>query len=281
LSDMPQDLQAHLRYPEGLFRAQAERYAIYHMTKPRLFYTKEDRWAVAPSPADGSRGERIEQGIEPYYVLMRLRGQEQLELVLMVPFTPITSPNMIAWMAARCDRPHYGELVAYTFPKDKLVYAPAQVRGRINQDQQFSQLKTLLGQVGSRVVHGDLLVMPLGESILYVEGMFLAAAQGQIPEIKQVIVVGVGGQVHVSSTLDMALAKAVGAAPSAPVETAPPTARAPARGDLSAAVESAIEHFQRSQERMKAGDWEGYGKEQEQLKAALEQLRRGLAASPR
>ena len=144
LSAMPDDLRAHIRYPEAFFSIQAAKYATYHMTDPRVFYNKEDVWRVAQSAARGPAAP-----MTPYYVIMKLSevGKSE-EFVLMVPFTPARKNNMIAWMAARCDAPNYGKVLVFTFPKQKLIYGPQQIESRIDQDPNISQQLTLWGQGG-------------------------------------------------------------------------------------------------------------------------------------
>ena len=164
LDAMPQDLRAHIRYPEGFFSVQASKYAEYHMTDPRVFYNKEDLWRVAQSAARGSNSP-----MTPYYTIMKLAevGKKE-EFILMVPFTPARKDNMIAWMAARCDQPNYGKVLVFTFPKQKLIYGPQQIEARIDQDPTISQQLTLWDQHGSSVIRGTLLVIPVLNSVLYV-----------------------------------------------------------------------------------------------------------------
>ena len=144
----------------------------------------------------------------PYYMIMRLPGEHQAENILMLPMVPSQRENMIAWLAARCDPPHYGEMIVYEFPKDKLVYGPFQIEARINQNTAISQQLSLWNQLGSRVIRGNLHVIPIDSSILYVSPLYLRASTGQIPELKRVIA-AYGDQVVMEETLAQALAALV------------------------------------------------------------------------
>src|SRR5215470_8256986 len=160
----------------------------------------------------------------PYYMIMRLPGESQAEFILMLPMVPSQRENMIAWLAARCDSPNYGKLIAYAFPKDKLVYGPFQIEARINQDTNISQALSLWNQLGSRVIRGNLLVIPIENSLLYVSPLYLRAEQGQLPELKRVIAV-YGEHVVMEETLTEALSalfpEGAAPAPSTAVKAAP------------------------------------------------------------
>src|SRR5262249_10643040 len=147
LDQMPQSVREHVRYPEDLFFLQARLYGAYHMTNPEVYYNREDLWSV---PQEHNRGKLVM--MEPYYTIMRLPGEARAEFVLMLPMTPSQRDNMIAWLAARCDGDHYGEVVEFAFPKDTLVYGPAQIEARIDQDTTISQQLSLWNQLGSRVI---------------------------------------------------------------------------------------------------------------------------------
>lgn len=200
-SEMPADLQEHIRYPEDLFTIQASIYSVYHMKDPRVFYNKEDVWVI---PDEIYRGGR--QSITPYYVIIQLPGEEKEEFVLMTPFTPRGKENLIGWMAARADQPDYGGKLVYQFSKQELIYGPMQIEARIDQDTDISQLFTLWGQAGSSVLRGNTLVIPVDDSILYIEPVYLEATErGTLPELKRVIV-AYGNQVTMQETLQQALA---------------------------------------------------------------------------
>jgi len=246
LAAMPADLQAHLRYPEGLFRVQAAMYASYHMRDSRVFYNKEDLWTVPIRPAGGQ-----EQAMEPYYLILRLPGQPKEEFVLLLPFTPSKKDNLAAWLAARSDPPNYGKLVVYTFPKQSLVYGPRQVEARIDQDPSISQQLTLWNQRGSQVIRGHLLVIPIARSLLYVEPLYIAAETGQLPELKRVIV-GSGNQIAMEETLDAAVARAFGGAAIAPAPAvAAPQAPAATTPETKALLDSAAAAYQRASEELR------------------------------
>jgi hypothetical protein len=231
LTAMPADLRAHLRYPEGLFRIQAARYAVYHMRDTQVFYNKEDLWSLPVRPVEGR-----EQAMEPYYLILRLPGEPQAEFVLLIPFTPSKKDNLAAWLAARSDPPHYGKLVVYTFPKQKLVYGPRQLEARIDQDAFISQQLSLWTQRGSQVIRGNLLVIPIERSLMYVEPLYIAAEKGQLPQLKRVIV-GFGDRIAMEETLEGALARVFGGAPP---RVAPAGAPAPPAGP-EAAVQTLLE----------------------------------------
>ncbi len=260
LTEMPEGLRAHLRYPEGLFIIQAEMNNTYHMQDPTVFYNKEDLWAVAHDLSEGT-----EQPMQPYYVTMALPGDSQQEFILIQPFTPANKQNMVAWMAARSDGDNYGKLLLYQFPKQELIYGPLQIEARIDQDPTISSQLSLWHQRGSRVIRGNLLVIPIGKSLLYVEPLYLQAETGQLPELKRVIVAS-GGQVIMASTLDQALA-GLGGAPVVPAE---PEVGEP-EGVNELAI-SALEHYTRAQEYLRSGDWTGYGTELEAMRSDLEDL---------
>jgi uncharacterized membrane protein (UPF0182 family) len=278
LSDMPKDLRAHIRYPEEFFSIQAMKYAVFHMTDPRVFYNKEDLWRVAQSAVRG-----VAAPMTPYYTIMKLAevGTTE-EFILMVPFTPARKDNMIAWMAARCDEPNYGKVLVFTFPKQKLVYGPQQIESRIDQDPGISQQLTLWGQGGSTVIRGTLLVIPVLNSVLYVEPLYLAAeAGGGLPQLKRVIV-SYSDQVVMEATLDAALSKIFGgtvstAAAAQPAPLPSPTAQAPAKppsatADIQALIREANQHYERAQQLLRQGDWAGYGEEIRKLGEALKRL---------
>lgn len=180
-TDFPKDLLKHIRYPEDYLSLQARVYSIYHMTDPDVFYNKEDVWHIA-SEIYIDRA----QPMVPYFIIARL--EEKPEFILMIPFTPAGKNNMIAWLAGRCDAEVYGTLLAYKFPKDKLIYGPMQVEARIDQDAEISAQLTLWGQRGSQVIRGNTLIIPLEQSLLYVEPLYLQATESRMPEFKKIIV---------------------------------------------------------------------------------------------
>lgn len=272
MDEMPATIREHRRYPEGLFRVQSEVYRIYHMQNPNTFYNKEDVWEM---PAEKFQSGQ-HQPIEPYYVIMRLIGEENAEFVLIVPFTPVGKDNLIAWMAGRSDDPRYGELVVYEFPKQELIYGPSQIEALIDQDPEISAQLSLWSQRGSDVIRGNLLVIPVGESLMYVEPLYLRAETSELPELKRVIVSS-GGDVAWAETFGGALTKLLGTSVLAGTEPASvpeagvgaQTAIAP---DVANLAQSAQRHWDAAQDALRAGDWATYGAELEALRADLEKL---------
>jgi uncharacterized membrane protein (UPF0182 family) len=259
---MPESLRAHLRYPEDMFNIQASVYQSYHMRDARVFYNKEDEWTVPREVYFGS-----EQAMEPYYIIMRLPEEEKEEFLLMLPFTPVNKNNTIGWLAARSDGENYGRLLAYYFPKERLVYGPSQIENRIQQDTVITEQLALWGRGGSRVIRGNLLLIPLGKSILYVEPVFLQAEAGGLPELKRVIVVA-GERIAMEPTLQGSIAAIFGT--EAPLTE--PEPGEPIAADIANLIEEAQRHYDKAQQYLKIGDWAGYGKELDALKAVLEQL---------
>jgi uncharacterized membrane protein (UPF0182 family) len=200
LSEMSEDLRSHIRYPSDLFTIQAFIYATYHMNKPQVFYNKEDQWEIP---------QIDNKMMEPYYTIMKLPGNKTEEYILMLPFTPSGKSNLSAWMVAQSDGENYGKLIAYTFPKQKLIYGPNQIVARINQDADVSRQISLWDQRGSKVIQGTMLVIPIEESLIYVRPLYLRADAGKIPELKRVIV-GYEDTIAMERTLEEALAKIFG-----------------------------------------------------------------------
>jgi uncharacterized membrane protein (UPF0182 family) len=262
--EMPADIRAHLRYPQDLFTAQARTYQRFHMRDPKVFYGKEDLWRF---PQEFYRGSA--QQMEPYYVIMRLPGEEREEFLLMLPFTPENRDNTIAWLAARSDGENYGRLLVYQLPKDKLIYGPKQVENRIVQDTKITEQFALWSRGGSNVLRGNLLMIPIEESFLYVEPVFLEGAIGGLPELKGVIVV-IGDDIAMDTTLDGALAAVFETEPPEPGPTPQPPP-APS-GEIEELVESIQEHLDKMQAYAGAGDWAAYGEELDALEADIGRL---------
>lgn len=264
IDEMPESMREHLRYPLDLFQVQSSVYKTYHMTDPRVFYNKEDLWTIpVETYADAERS------MEPYYVIMRLPGEEQEEFVLMLPFTPKQKDNMITWLAARSDGDKYGKLIAYNFPKDKLVYGPRQIEARIDQDAAISEQFTLWGQKGSTVIRGNLLVIPIEESILYVEPVYLRAERGQLPELRRVVVAS-GDLIAMEKTLAESLNVIYANLSPKELPVSTPT---PERTDkLAELAKLAQEHYDKAQEHLKEGNWTGWGEELDKMSEVLRQL---------
>jgi hypothetical protein len=269
---MPDGLRAHWRYPESLFNIQASVYRSYHMQDVRVFYNKEDLWEV---PQEFYRGQK--QQMEPYYVIMRLPEQEREEFVLMLPFTPSNKNNAIGWLAARCDGEQYGTLLAYRFPKERVIKGPSQIEDRIQQDTIITEQFALWARGGSQVIRGNLLLIPLGESKMYVEPVFLQAQDGGLPELKRVIVAA-GERIVMKPTLEESLAAIFGegAAPEEPEEESPEPGE-PGEGvsrEVAELIQQAQAHYSAAQEYLRKGDWANYGTELEELESVLRELGR-------
>src|SRR6185312_14072461 len=198
---MPADLLAHIRYPQALFAAQAETYRLYHMQDPQVFYNKEDQWDIAKQVV----AQEESQPTQPYYVMLRLPGDQQAEFVLLVPFTSHNRDNLIAWVAARCDPAHYGQIIFYRLPKEQLIYGPLQIESRVDQDRNISKDLSLWNQQGSRVIRATTLVLPVGGTFVYVEPIYIQAPQARLPELKKVVL-AVGNRLVYSDDLPAAIA---------------------------------------------------------------------------
>src|SRR6266404_6294165 len=270
LDSMPADLRAHLRYPEDLFHIQTELYGTYHMAEPDIFYHREDQWQ---KPVLSIAPERPDPFLR--HMVMRLPEEKQAEFILMVPFTPRGKDNLASWMVARNDGAHYGELVVYRFPKQSLVFGPTQIVNRINQDTEIARQIALWDQGGSQVIRGNLLVIPIEESLIYVMPLYLRAQGGRIPELKRVVV-AYQNRVVMEETLDAGLAQLFGGPGAATRELARVSETPGAATALSARAADlarrANESFRRAVEAQRAGDWARYGEELRRLEDVLRQL---------
>ena len=273
MTEMPAGLRAHLRYPVDIFNIQTRIYSTYHMDQPQIFYNKEDQWEVASLQESDGKSKTM----SPYYAVMKLPGEEKEEFILMLPFTPRSKDNLASWMVARADGENYGKLRVYKFPKQRLVYGPKQVVARINQDADVSRQLSLWDQRGSKVILGTLLVIPIRESLIYVQPLYLKAESGKIPELKRVIIVA-ENRIAMEETLEASLARifgAPGATPTAGAALDSSGARAPAEAASSAALTiEARAAYNRAVEAQRAGDWARYGEEIKRLGSLLEQLSR-------
>jgi uncharacterized membrane protein (UPF0182 family) len=264
MSAMPTDLHAHIRYPESFFRIQADIYSTYHMTDPQVFYNREDMWQV---PRENYAGQTVP--MQPYYVIMRLPGEKEAEYILMLPMVPAGRDNMISWLAARCDGNDYGHLFEYSFSKDRLFYGPYQIQARINQNPEISRQLSLWNQMGSKVLLGNLLVIPIQDSLLYVEPLYIRAENGQLPELQRVIA-SYSDRVVMGDTLEGTMAALFSGGP--PVAPAiaktivtEPAAGASAPGMPKADLQGATKHYNRAMAAVKAGDWTEFGVEMKKL----------------
>ncbi len=287
LSEMPSDLLSHIRYPESLFMVQAAIYTDYHMDNPQAFYNLEDRWQVASEVYSGNQ-----QQMEPYYTVIKLPGSQREEYILMLPFIPNNKDNMIAWMAARCDYSvdadgkkdsPYGELLLFEFPRTRQIYGPIQIESRIDQDPEISKDLTLWNQQGSRVIRGNLLVIPIEETILYVEPIYLQSTNSPFPELRRVVVAD-SSSVVMGENLQGALRKLVERASPSLAESSSSAfpqqfqqqSSPPSPSSLPSSSSSSAREAQAALQQAEAaaarGNWSEFGRQIDRLKAILNQL---------
>ncbi|MGD0484290.1 MAG: UPF0182 family protein [Gemmatimonadales bacterium] len=273
LGSMPADLRAHLRYPDEIYRIQTALYATYHMDAPVDFYHREDQWQI-PAVERAS-------GAVPFlrHIIMKLPGESTEEYVYMVPFTPRGKDNLAAWMVARNDGAEYGRLRVYRLSRQTLVFGPTQIENRINQNTEISRQVSLWDQRGSQVLWGDLLVIPIGTSLLYVQPLYLRAQGGKIPELKRVVV-AYQNEVSMAETLDAALAELFGGSAAPRGEAVPEAAAgggvsAPADAQMRALIAEARQHYDHAMEAQRSGDWATYGTEIRQLGELLSRIGAG------
>ncbi len=297
-NEMPADLKKHIRYPKDLFKIQVGTYTKYHMEDVQVFYNQEDLWQIPDELYGDSRQE-----MEPYYIIMKLPEGEKEEFLLMLPFTPSRKDNMIGWLAARSDLPDYGNLLVYKLPKEKLVYGPMQIEARVDQQTEISRELSLWGQRGSRVIRGNLLAIPLSDTFIYVEPVYLEAKQEEselasaqppqprglarprrrglpvssqadrsraaaLPELKRVIV-AFGNRLVMRENLDRALSSVLGEQV-LPEQLASPSI--PETRDISNLGALALEHYNKAKEYIRQGNWAEYGRELENLEKILNEI---------
>ena len=292
--DMPQDLRAHVRYPETLIKTQAEVFGLYHTQDTNSFFQREDLWNVARQVSIGEDKQQQEQSIEPYFVLMQLPGENKaIEFVEILPFTPSNRNNMIGWIAGRCDGDAYGSLLAYNFPKSRLVDGPLQIEARIDQNAQLSGQFTLWNQQGSHVQRGHLLVIPIGRSLLYVEPIYLKAERSPMPELR-LVVLATQDRLEYGSNFDEALNKLFGEAvkqiPAQPAQPGQPKPNAspqasptpPPTGaqNIQQLINRAIQEFDEYQRLTSEGKLGEAGKKLEEHKRTLEELKKVGSSKP-
>src|SRR3954468_17469310 len=292
ISEMPADVRRHVRYPGDLFRIQTALHATYHMTAPDAFYHREDQWQIP-----GGLGKPTNENPFMRHIIMRLPGEPTPEFIYMTPFTPRGKDNLAAWMVARMDGANYGKLSVYRFPKQSLVYGPKQIANRINQDTDISRQLTLWDQRGSEVIRGELLVIPIEESLIYVQPIYLRAEGGSIPELKRVVVAhenrvvmgetleeglnalfgpGAASTTQTTTSVQDSLST-LGPEPAvvgggAPAATGVPAAASGPAGELFRQAQS---HYDKAIAAQRAGNWAEYGREIEALGAVLRSLRAG------
>jgi uncharacterized protein len=265
ISEMPVFLRRHIRYPMDLFQIQGEMYKTFHMTNPQVFYNQEDLWSLPTEVYNQN-----EQPMLPYYIIMRLPDTKSEEFILMVPFTPSNKNNMVAWLCARCDSNNYGQLIEYSLTKEKLIYGPLQIDARINQKPDISSELTLWGQMGSSVIRGNLLVIPIEHSFLYVEPVYLQSEQSKMPELKRVIV-SIGDQLQMRDNLDDALRAVFSLEAVPPAQLQKAFTGLPA-GPLSDMAQEALNHYNKALSYLKNADWTNYGQELNKIKDILQRM---------
>jgi hypothetical protein len=277
-----------------------ETYTKYHMEDVQVFYNQEDLWQIPDEVYGESR-----QIMEPYYIIIKLPEEQKEEFFLMTPFTPSKKDNMIGWLAARCDLPNYGNLLVYKLPKEKLVYGPMQIEARVDQQTEISRELSLWGQRGSRVIRGNLLAIPVSDTFIYVEPVYLEAIQEEnqmspadtpqpggrakprkagararpqleearaasLPELKRVIV-AFSNRLIMEENLDKALSNIldIEITPKHPASLAIPQIKGEGLSQLGA---TALDHYNKAKAYLRHGDWTGYGRELENLEKILKEI---------
>jgi uncharacterized membrane protein (UPF0182 family) len=261
LTEMSAGLRKHIRYPRGLLQIQARMFTTFHMTDPAVFYNKEDLWEI-PSYR--------EKTMEPYYLITRLPGDKAEEFILLLPFTPSKRDNLAAWMAARCDGENYGKVTVFTFPRDRLVFGPRQIDARIDQDSYISQQLTLWGQSGSDVIRGSLLIIPMEDSLIYVQPLYLVATdKGGLPELRRVIV-AYGNDVVMEETLDASIQRLFSGTL--------PSMRMTDDGSKTVIItprelgSRALEQLRKAREALRKEDFAAYGRHLKELEETLRRM---------
>ncbi len=274
IESMPAALRPHLRYPQDLFRIQAEILSRYHMKDPQVFYNREDLWDIANEHTNPT----TKAPIDPYYVILQLPRQASDEFLLMLPFTPANKPNMIAYMAARSDGDNYGKLATFRYSKDQLIFGPEQVEASISSDAVIQPQVALLSQAGSNVIRGNLLVLPLGRALLFVEPLYTRSETSQFPQLRKVIVAD-GTHAVMQDTLDKALEALVGTVRPAP-GTTPGPAGPPTTSSVSSLVQEANQRYARAQDCLRQGDLGCYQRELDEVGKLLQEAQRLLGLAP-
>jgi uncharacterized membrane protein (UPF0182 family) len=286
-SAMPAGLRAHVRYPELLLKVQAAEYGLYHMDAPEVFYNREDLWTVASQVSQSNQREQATQPMEPNFVLMTIPGETKPEFIEILPFTPANRNNLIGWIAARSDEPHYGNAIVYDFPKTRLVDGPLQIEARIDQNPQLSAQLSLWDQQGSNVLRGSLIVIPIGRALLYAEPIYLQAERSPMPQLR-LVVLALQDKLAYGPTLEDALrslfgnaasmlpgplpSSASGLASAAPAEERPARASPAGATDLEGLIGDAARSFADYQRLTAEGKLAEAGERLEALKRTLEQL---------
>ena len=271
IDTMPSGLRDHLRVPVDLFNVQVGIYATYHISDPNVFFAREDVWDV---PTAQTSPAAPAAPVQPYYVLFRLPGEANPEFLLIMPFTPRGKQNLVSWMAVRNDAAHYGQYVSYVLPKDKVIYGPQQIANLINQEPAISRDFTLFQGAGSHVQQGNLLVVPIGNSFLYFEPIYLSATSGSgLPELKKVILADQTNVVY-TDTLQQAIDQLVGSATAPPPTNTPPTQLTAAQvAEVANLVAQANTEYAAAYAALRAGDLSTYAADMIQVGKLLQQLK--------
>ncbi len=263
MSSMPADLKEHLRYPESYFTIQARTLLRYHMTNPNVFYNNEDAWHIARQVF-----ENKEEPVQSYYLVTKLPDEKRDEFISIIPFTPFKKDNMIAFLTAKCDMPDYGELKLYLLPKDKLSYGPLQVEARINQNPEISKQLTLWSQKGSSIIRGNMLAIPIEESILFIEPLYLKAESSEMPELKRVIV-AFSDKIVMEKDLPAALERLFSGSTFIDAGSLTEGSLETRLRDLAV---RAMNHYNQADASMREGNWTKYGEHINMLKEILERM---------
>jgi len=272
-SEMPEMLRAHVRYPEILFQAQAVMYSTFHVTNEQVFYNKQDLWTIAQQSRTQS-GQRQANVIEPFFSLMQFPGEKNAEFNAILPFTPASKNNMIGWMAARSDGEAYGTLRAYQFPKTKFIDGPLNVEARIDQDPQLSSQLTLWNQQGSTVIRGDLLVIPLEDTLLFAEPIYLQAEKSPMPELRLVVLITQDRLAFGPRFSDALTSLMAGQSGSAPAVAANATSAAPVAPTTKQLIDQADQAFNDYRRLTSDGKLGEAGAKLEELKRLLEEMKK-------
>jgi uncharacterized membrane protein (UPF0182 family) len=287
MSELPADLAPHLRVPEELFNVQTQMYGRYHVQDVQTFFRTDDQWTV---PAATTSDQSLPS--EAYYVVMRIPGEASPEFLLLQPMVPKDRPNMIAWVAARNDAPNYGSVRVFRFPTNTTVLGPAQIEARIDQDPTISAQITLWNASGSKVIRGNLIVVPVGDSLVYLQPVYLQSTSSKFPEFERIVVASpttvVWGRT-LSEALDLLLAGG-GQPPAGPTPqptpgpgatpTPVPTAAPGLPTDVASLIAYANQHYELAQQALKDGDFARYGQEIDLVGKAIAQLDQLAGATP-
>ncbi|RAP31555.1 UPF0182 family protein [Candidatus Marinamargulisbacteria bacterium SCGC AG-343-D04] len=267
LNEMPESIKKHVRYPKDLFSVQASILNTYHMTDSQVFYNREDLWEFPQETYEGS-----EKTMSPYYLVTKLPGEKKENFVLMLPFTPTNKNNMIAWLAVSSDLDSYGRFTVLKLPKEKTIYGPMQIESRIDQHTEISKDLTLWGQVGSRVIRGNLMIIPIEESLLYVEPIYLQATQSKLPELKRVIV-SYEDRIVMAKNLTLAILEIFGMDSAPDPVSMDVGVKTSKKGFKTTNVDDVIQLFQGLKQQLKQGKWAAFGMTMEELDAAISSLK--------